>query len=138
MGQHSARPKLQPDHVRKLKRQVSFTEEEIKEWYDEFCQSSSKRHDDLFLHEGEFVKVYNSVYQGQSQDFAQHVFRTFDLDGDGKVDFREFILGLSFSGSSNLEKKLKWAFRVYDVNRDGYISNEEMRQIFKVRGCVCV
>ncbi|XP_076440899.1 hippocalcin-like protein 1 [Babylonia areolata] len=129
MGQNAAKSKLPDCQVRKLRRQVSFTEEEIRDWYKDFVKSSSKGRDDLFLTEQEFVKVYNSVYPGESAEFARHVYRTFDLDHDGRVDFREFLIGLSFSGSSDLEKRLGWAFRVYDVDNSGYITIDEMRQI---------
>ena len=80
----------------------------------------------------EFKKVYNSLFAGDASDFAENVFRTFDLDQDGKVDFKEFITGLSESGSSKLQRKLRWAFRMYDINGTGYITWEEMRHIIAV------
>lgn len=142
MGQTVVKRKLSEGEVKKLRRQVSFSEEEIQDWHREFVESSSKRKEDLFLTEEEFFKVYNSVYKGDSDEYAKHVFRTFDLDGNGKVDFREFLIGLSFSGSSEFEKKLNWAFRVYDIDNSGYISQDEMRLIvravFKMIGPVVV
>ena len=80
----------------------------------------------------EFRRVYNSLFAGDASDFAEHVFRTFDVNKDGKVDFREFVIGLSVSGSAELDKKLEWAFRMYDVNETGYITWDEMRQIIAV------
>ena len=132
MGQIAGRPKLSRDQIRSLQRHVSFSEDEIKDWYREFCQSTSRGQDDLFLTEQEFCKVYNSVYPGQSSEFAKHIFRTFDLTGDNRVSFKEFLIGLSFSGSDNPEKQLKWAFRVYDVHKTGYITQEDMTQIIQV------
>ena len=51
----------------------------------------------------------------------------FDEDGGGDVDFQEFVSGLSaFSSKGNKEQKLQFAFKVYDIDRDGYISNGEL------------
>lgn len=57
----------------------------------------------------------------------------FDEDGGGNVDFQEFVSGLSaFSSKGNKEQKLKFAFKVYDIDRDGYISNGELFIVLKM------
>lgn len=57
----------------------------------------------------------------------------FDDDGSGSVDFREFISGLSaFSSKGNKEEKLRFAFKVYDIDRDGFISNGELFIVLKM------
>lgn len=57
----------------------------------------------------------------------------FDEDGGGDVDFQEFVLGLSaFSARGNKEEKYKFAFKVYDIDRDGYISNGELFIVLKM------
>lgn len=57
----------------------------------------------------------------------------FDEDGGGNVDFQEFVSGLSaFSSKGNKEQKLAFAFKVYDIDRDGYISNGELFIVLKM------
>jgi serine/threonine-protein phosphatase 2B regulatory subunit len=57
----------------------------------------------------------------------------FDEDGGGNVDFQEFVQGLSaFSSKGDKEQKLKFAFKVYDIDRDGYISNGELFIVLKM------
>lgn len=57
----------------------------------------------------------------------------FDEDGGGDVDFQEFVSGLSaFSSKGNQEEKLRFAFKVYDIDRDGYISNGELFIVLKM------
>lgn len=57
----------------------------------------------------------------------------FDEDGGGDVDFQEFVTGLSaFSSKGNKTEKLRFAFKVYDIDRDGYISNGELFIVLKM------
>lgn len=86
----------------------------------------------------------------------QRVIDIFDEDGNGEVDFKgiqslnhrsanyfqfifltknlfyslEFIQGVSqFSVKGDKESKLRFAFRIYDMDNDGYISNGELFQV---------
>jgi serine/threonine-protein phosphatase 2B regulatory subunit len=57
----------------------------------------------------------------------------FDEDGSGNVDFQEFINSLSaFSTKGNKEEKMRYAFKVYDIDRDGYISSGELFIVLKM------
>ena len=56
-----------------------------------------------------------------------------DEDGNGTIDFQEFIMGLSaFSGKTSKLDKLKFAFKIYDIDRDGYIGNGELFIVMKM------
>jgi len=61
------------------------------------------------------------------------VIRIFDENKDNEIQFSEFIKALSiFSDKGNKEEKLKFAFRVYDIDGDGFISNGELFQVLKM------
>ena len=54
----------------------------------------------------------------------------FDADNSGEVDFTEFITGMStFSSQANTESKLRFAFKIYDIDNDGFISNRELYKV---------
>lgn len=71
--------------------------------------------------------------QISSNPLATRMIAIFDEDGGGDVDFKEFVSGLSaFSSKGNKEEKLRFAFRVYDIDRDGFISNGELFIVLKM------
>jgi hypothetical protein len=57
------------------------------------------------------------------------VFDAFDLNRNGWIDFNEFLAGVSFTNSSDVEKRLHIAFRVYDLDKNGYITKKEMEKV---------
>ena len=61
------------------------------------------------------------------------MFRTFDADNSGRIDFKEFLLAINITSTGKPEQKLEWAFQMYDVNGDGTIEPSEMAEIIGVR-----
>ena len=43
--------------------------------------------------------------------FAQNVFRNFDADKNGSIDFTEFMIAIDVTSSGAPREKLMWAFR---------------------------
>ncbi|XP_037654384.1 calcineurin subunit B type 2 [Choloepus didactylus] len=79
------------------------------------------------------VEEFLSLPGLQQNPLVRRVVDVFDTDGNGEVDFREFIVGASqFSVKGDEEQKLRFAFRIYDMDKDGYISNGELFQVLKM------
>ncbi|XP_017162809.1 calcineurin subunit B type 1b isoform X1 [Poecilia reticulata] len=78
------------------------------------------------------VDDFMSLPELQQNPLVRRVIDIFDTDGNGEIDFIEFIRGVSqFSVRGNQQQKLHFAFRVYDVDKDGFISNGELFQVLK-------
>ncbi|RHY19783.1 hypothetical protein DYB25_011948, partial [Aphanomyces astaci] len=56
----------------------------------------------------------------------RRLFCVFDSDQNNAVDFGELASGLSVLSGSSMDDKVSAAFRLYDINGDGYISLDEM------------
>ena len=59
------------------------------------------------------MKIYDEISPlGNSKDFVDHIFRIFDKDASGSIDFIEFMMATDMTASGTPEEKLRWAFKV--------------------------
>jgi len=72
------------------------------------------------------IKFFQDFFpSGSAEGFCEHVFRTFDTDNSGFIDFKEFLLAINVTSSGTPEQKLEWAFRVIFI----YIPNCVFRML---------
>merc|ERR1712183_1068734 len=60
---------------------------------------------------------------------GSHIWRIYDLNEDGHIDFYEFMTVLHVMSRGSSEDNLRQIFRVFDINRDGKISKGELERI---------
>merc|ERR1711862_808483 len=103
-------------------------EDTIQEWYKGFMVDCP----DGRLTPAAFMKIYGKCFPSSNGgEFCNHVFRTFDSDKNGYIDFKEFLLAIDVTSSGTPEEKLNWAFSMYDVDGNGWIDLVEMTRIVK-------
>ncbi|XP_050465734.1 neuronal calcium sensor 2 isoform X1 [Cataglyphis hispanica] len=126
MGCFGSKDKLSKEDMDFLKSHTRYDEATIKEWYKGFKQDCPNGR----LTPAKFVDMYKMFFpSGNAEEFCDHVFRTFDMDKNGYIDFKEFLLAIDVTSSGTPEEKLKWAFRMYDVDGNGVIDMQEMTKI---------
>ncbi|GAA57845.1 neuronal calcium sensor 2, partial [Clonorchis sinensis] len=86
------------------------------------------------LSKKKFIEVYSGFFpDGNAEEFCTHVFRTFDKDNSGRIDFKEFLLAINITSGGDPEEKLEWAYQMYDIDGNGTIERSEMVEIIRVR-----
>nr|AWC68242.1 recoverin [Arizona elegans] len=109
-----------------LKSNTKFSEDELVKWYEAF----KKQCPDGRIGKVEFEKIYSTFFPNSDPKvYARHVFRSFDTNDDGTLDFREYIIALHLTSSGKTDLKLEWAFSLFDVDRSGEISKNEVLEI---------
>ncbi|XP_064897208.1 calsenilin isoform X3 [Columba livia] len=63
--------------------------------------------------------------------YAHFLFDAFDADRDGALCFQDFAVGLSVLLRGTVRQRLEWAFNLYDLNKDGCVTKEEMLRVIK-------
>ncbi|KAM9832254.1 guanylyl cyclase-activating protein 2-like [Neosynchiropus ocellatus] len=102
----------------------------IQELYRRFtseCPSGN-----LHLHEFKRIFGINSVSMEEESAYLDNVFRSFDTNQDGKLDFMEYVAAVHLVLRGKLEDKLKWSFKVYDGDGNGCLEKEEVTRILKI------
>ncbi|XP_069558507.1 calsenilin-like isoform X1 [Brachyistius frenatus] len=116
----------QPEGLDQLQAQTQFTRKELQSLYRGFkneCPSG-------LVDEETFKTIYSQFFpQGDATTYAHFLFNAFDMDRSGSIRFEDFVLGLSVLLRGSVTEKLRWAFNLYDINKDGYVTKEEMLAI---------
>ena len=108
MGNKASKDRLSKEELDFLKTNTHYDEDTINEWYKGFKQDCPNGH----LDSVSFMKIYSKCFPaGNAGEFCDHVFRTFDVDKNGTIDFTEFLLAIDVTSAGSPEEKLNWAFR---------------------------
>ena len=78
-----------------------------------------------------YYHIYISIIKGDADKFSSHIMRIFDSDGNGFLDFKEFLMAIDIATCQTEESKLAWVFKLYDVDNDGFIDIDEMASVME-------
>ncbi|XP_041358046.1 neuronal calcium sensor 2-like [Gigantopelta aegis] len=124
MGNNNSGQKLLKEDIDFLVQNTNFCKSEIKQWYKGFMRDCPEGQ----LSKEKFKEVYAQFFPGGNpDDFCEHVFRSFDKDHSGAIEFKEFLMAINItSQKGKAGDKLNWAFGMYDIDGNGTIEKKEM------------
>ena len=119
---------LSGENLEFLKASTGYDESTIKQMHKMFITECPNGR----LTPKKFIDLYKLfIWRGNAEMYCEHVFRTFDTDQNGFIDFGEFLVAMYVTSAGSAEEKLTWAFRMYDVDGNGTIDPDEMLKVVR-------
>ncbi|XP_063819692.1 recoverin [Pseudophryne corroboree] len=117
---------LSKEILEELQLNTKYTQEELCTWYQSFLKECPSGR----ISKKQFESIYSKFFpDADPKAYAHHVFRSFDANNDGTLDFKEYMIALHMTSSGKTNQKLEWAFSLYDVDGNGTINKQEVLEI---------
>lgn len=133
MGSGGSKPEDLKELISKYQEkhpQLEFGENNVTRQKLQALYNKSDNAEDLRdLNEDEFCKMMSEFgFPGTSENFAA-LFKAFDVNKNGLISLKEFMLMVRTLSEDHPEERLKWAFNTFDANDDGTIDAHEMKRL---------
>ncbi|KAL6073244.1 Calcineurin subunit B type 1 [Balamuthia mandrillaris] len=103
-----------------------FTQQEIRRLYRRFKKIDREDTDSIS------TDNFLSIAELSLNPLIMRLISLFDQRGDDNITFVEFVSTLSvFHPKAPIEEKMRFCFRIYDIDDSGHISQTEMFQVLK-------
>ncbi|XP_043195790.1 neo-calmodulin-like isoform X1 [Amphibalanus amphitrite] len=113
--------------------EYGLTEEIVAEFKEAFMLLD--RDEDGIINMSELGVVMKSLGQRPTATELRQMITTVDQEGMGQIEFNEFlqVMARKMAGMAT-EEELKEAFKVFDKDKDGFLSVSELRRIMTSMG----
>ena len=130
MGSKNGKPILRDEDVVSLAKTSGLGDKEIRDAFESFV----KEHPNGKMKPKDFREMMEKALpgKGDAKKMEDHVFRIYDSNNDGYIDFPEFMIIYFLMNEGSPQEVLSRIFKVFDVNGDGTISMKEMKRLIKV------
>lgn len=125
---------LQQEDIDAIQKETGFKSNQIVRLYDRF--TTLDKNSNGFLSQEDFLRVPELAINPLCDNIIRAFFNE-ENEGDG-VNFRQFVRILARfrpvkpndpQSLNSREEKLRFAFQMYDLNRDGHICRDELLKI---------
>lgn len=108
----------------KLNTKLGIKLEKMMELLDRFHTIDTSRSGEITLEQ------FAAYLRLPVTDTLKDLFKLYDRNQSGTIDFREYVIGLSLlANPANTDDTLQLAFKMWDQGQKGYITHDELRKI---------
>ena len=126
MGSSQGKYVLTEEDINWFANNTMIKKEDVKERYQQFID----KHPLGKIEKSEYINLIQECY-GNTYGLEKYIFETYDRNGDGFVDFSEFLKVLYILSNDSPKEKLQLIFRAFDADKNGTISLSELKSIVK-------
>ena len=127
MGSSNGKYILTEEDINWFTKNTMIGKQDIKDRYQQFV----KTHPLGKIGKNEYINMIKECY-GTNINYKgleKYMFEVFDRNGDGWVDFKEFLKVIYILSNESPKEKLELMFRVFDTDQNGTISPYELKSI---------
>ncbi|GET88440.1 calcineurin B subunit, putative [Leishmania tarentolae] len=118
---------LTAEELQNIREATALTDAQVQRLYKSFSKLNRDR-------SGKITRAqFNSIPALASNPLVDRVLAVMDTDGDSTVDFGDFVRALAvLSSATSKKEKLRFTFKMYDIDGDGRISNRDLFQMLSI------
>jgi len=128
MGSKNGKPVLREEDIFHLMESSGLDRNQVEDHFNGF----KAEHPDGRMNKKDFKEMMTKALPKKDcKKMEKHVFRVYDTNNDGFIDFVEFMVVYYVMADGSPEEVLLKIFRIFDINSDGFISKKEMSRLIK-------
>ena len=113
MGRANGKPVLSDEDLEFIAKHTAVSRDQIDEQYENFLG----KHPNGKITKSDFKTMMHACFPDHdSAKLEAHIFRMYDKDGDGNIDFKEFMMVLYIMSNGTPEENLKQVIAVAGRN----------------------
>merc|ERR1712025_1473704 len=120
-------PTLSDSDMEVIVSQTKMTREEVREYYGKFCTMA---HGNNIINRQDFSEIMHKCFpRTYKAELETDIFSLYDVDGNGYIEFKEFLLVITMMSGGTAKTKLQQIFKIFDADKNGTISKAELLKI---------
>ncbi|XP_013406571.1 neuronal calcium sensor 2-like [Lingula anatina] len=131
MGNSRSKNRISKEDLLYLAKHTQYDKKQIKQLHKSFWEENPSG----TLSRGKLMHIFScinpTIDTRKAADFYEHIFRAFDADRSGDINFRDYLLTISITSSGDLQNKLSWTFSMCDIDGNGMIGKKEILHIMR-------
>jgi Ca2+-binding EF-hand superfamily protein len=102
-----------------------FLPAEIKEWSSMF----KSVYPDNRMSLDDFIDFFSSLFPfGNVKPFCSRLFQNINISQAEEIELGEFLIAFTILLKGSTFERLRWLFRFYDQDKDGFVSKNELKE----------